>query len=325
VVGPDGVTHSATIDVSRERLEALATTVRAAVDEVVSAGTSQPTTALNGPLRELDRLLIAPLAGWLPSAADTPVVIVPHGPLALVPFAALRDESGRSLLERHVLSFAPSASVFTYTRDKHRRDAGVSGQRALVVVDPTPPVESGLEPLPYAREEGQRVAAQLGRRGVLLLAGGDATEAAVKRESGAFPILHFATHGLVAPDHPLASSLMFAAGSGEDGYLRVDEIFNLDLAADLVVLSGCSTGLGKLTGDGIVGLTRAFLYAGTPTVVVSQWNVSDRATSQLMVRFYAELGRGRSKAQALRAAALVVRRQFAHPAYWAAFEVVGEP
>ena len=332
VVGPDGVTHSATIDVSRERLEALATTVRTAVDEVVKAGTArpttaiQPTTALNGPLGELDRLLIAPLARWLPTSPDTPVVIIPHGPLALIPFAALRDESGRSLIERHVLSFAPAASVFTYTRDKHRRDAGLTPQRALVVADPTPPEGSGLEGLPYAREEGRRVAAQLGRRGVVrLLVGGDATEAAVKRESGAFSILHFATHGLVAPDHPLASSLVFGAGSGEDGYLRVDEIFSLDLTADLVVLSGCSTGLGKLTGDGIVGLTRAFLYAGTPTVVVSQWNVSDRATSQLMDLFYAELGRGTSKAQALRAAALAVRRQFPHPAYWAAFEVVGEP
>jgi CHAT domain-containing protein len=338
VVGPDGVTRSATVDVSRERLEALATTVRTAVDEVVKNGTAQPTTKLptkpttklNAPLGELDQLLIAPLARWLPTSPDSPVVIVPHGPLALVPFAALRDESGRSLLERHVLSFAPAASVFAYTRDKHVARAtpvslgAVTGQRALVVADPTPPEGSSLDRLPYAREEGQRVAAQLGR-GVRLLVGGDATEAAVKRESGAFQILHFATHGLVAPDHPLASSLVFAAGSGEDGYLRVDEIFNLDLTADLVVLSGCSTGLGKLTGDGIVGLTRAFLYAGTPTVVVSQWNVSDRATSQLMVRFYAELGRGASKAQALRTAALAVRRQFPHPAYWAAFEVVGEP
>jgi CHAT domain-containing protein len=332
VVGTDGVTHSATIEVSRERLETLATAVRTAVDEVVKAGTARPatgltrpTTGLNGALNELDRLLIAPLARWLPASPDEPVAIIPHGPLALVPFAALRDESGRSLIERHVLSFAPAASVFSYTRDKHHRDAGATGRRALVVADPTPPEGSGLEPLPYAREEGRRVAARLGRRGVRLLVGGDATEAAVKREAGDFPILHFATHGLVAPDHPLASSLMFGAGSGEDGYLRVDEIFSLDLTADLVVLSGCSTGLGKLTGDGIVGLTRAFLYAGTPTVVVSQWNVSDRATSQLMDQFYSELGRGASKAQALRAAALAVRRQLPHPAYWAAFEVVGEP
>jgi CHAT domain-containing protein/tetratricopeptide (TPR) repeat protein len=332
VVGPGGVTHSATTDVSREHLEALATAVRTAVDEVVNAGTARPATgptqamiSLNGSLRELDQLLIAPLARWLPPSPDTPVVIIPHGPLALVPFAALRDESGRSLLDRHVLSFAPAASVFTYTRDKHSADAGVTGQRALVVADPAPPEGSGLEPLPYAREEGRRVASQLGRPGVRLLVGGDATEAAVKRESGAFSILHFATHGLVAPDQPLASSLVFGAGSGEDGYLRVDEIFSLDLTADLVVLSGCSTGLGKLTGDGIVGLTRAFLYAGTPTVVVSQWNVSDRATSRLMVRFYAELGRGASRAQALRTAALAVKRQFPHPAFWAAFEVVGEP
>jgi CHAT domain-containing protein len=325
VVGPDGVTHGFTIDVDRADLEALATTVRSAVDEAIKKGTTRPTAALNASLRELDRLLIAPLDTWLPTSPDTPVVIIPHGPLALVPFAALQDESARSLLERHVLSFAPAASVFTYTRDKHRRDVGMAGRRALVVADPVPPEGSGLEPLPFAREEGRRVAARIGPPGVRLLVGGDATEAAVKRDSAEFSILHFATHGLVAPDHPLASSLTFGAGSGEDGYLRVDEIFSLDLTADLVVLSGCSTGLGRLTGDGIVGLTRAFLYAGTPTVVVSQWNVSDRATSRLMDRFYAELGRGASKAQALRTAALAVRRLFPHPAYWAAFQLVGEP
>jgi len=99
----------------------------------------------------------------------------------------------------------------------------------------------------------------------------------------------------------------------------------MDLAADLVVLSGCSTGLGRLTGDGILGLTRAFLYAGTPTVIVSQWNVSDRATAVLMDRFYAELGRGRTKGQALRAAALATRARYPTPASWAAFELVGEP
>ena len=160
---------------------------------------------------------------------------------------------------------------------------------------------------------------------VRLSIGKDASEAMVKREAGKYDVLHFATHGLVAPERPLTSSIVLGADAGEDGYLRVDETFNLDLSAELVVLSGCSTGLGKLTGDGIVGLTRAFLYAGTPTVMVSQWNVSDRATSALMDRFYLEWRRGASKAQALRTAMLAVRKQFPNPAFWAAFEVVGEP
>ena len=182
---------------------------------------------------------------------------------------------GRPLIERHVLSFAPAAAVFAYTETKHLAASAARDRGVLVVADPTPPPGSGLERLPWARQEGQRVARRLRNRPVRLLAGSDASEAAVKREAGAYSILHFATHGLISPERPLASSLALGAGAGEDGYLRVDEIFNLELAADLVVLSGCSTGLGKLTGDGIVGLTRAFLYAGTPTVIVSQWNVSD--------------------------------------------------
>jgi CHAT domain-containing protein len=310
--------------VSRKRLETLASAVRSAIDSAVEAGTGRRPASIGEPLRELDRLLIEPIASWLPASPEQPVIVVPHGPLALVPFAALEGPAGRPLIERHALAFAPAASVFEYTRDKRRRTGDLAARRALIVADPLPPEGSELERLPWAREEGRRVAARM-RGGVRLLEGGDATEAAVKREAGAYDILHFATHGLVAPERPLASSLMFSAGAGEDGYLRVDEIFNLDLSAELVVLSGCSTGLGKLTGDGIVGLTRAFLYAGTPAVVVSQWNVSDRATSQLMDRFYGELSRGASRAEALRTAALAVRKQFHHPAFWAAFQLVGEP
>ena len=155
--------------------------------------------------------------------------------------------------------------------------------------------------MPGAREEGRRVAARLGRD-VTLLTGAAASEAAVKRLAGDQRILHFATHGLVSAERPLASSLMLASGDGEDGYLRVDEILSLPLAADLVVLSGCSTGLGRLSGDGIVGLSRAFIYAGTPAVVVSQWDVSDRATAYLMDQFYRSLQLGRGTADALRTA-----------------------
>jgi CHAT domain-containing protein len=132
-------------------------------------------------------------------------------------------------------------------------------------------------------------------------------------------------HGLVRDDRPWDSALVLAPGDGEDGWLRVSEVFDLTLAADLVVLSGCSTGAGKLSGDGILGLGRAFIYAGTPSVLVSQWDVSDVATASLMERFYAELHAGRTKAQALRAAQLAARKRFRHPALWAAFVLIGEP
>ena len=132
-------------------------------------------------------------------------------------------------------------------------------------------------------------------------------------------------HGLIDDARPLDSALLLAGGGGEDGTLRVAEAFGLSLDADLVVLSGCSTGLGRVTGDGILGLARAFLYAGTPSVVVSQWDVSDRATAFLMDRFYAGIKAGRGKARSLRAAQLATRARFPHPALWAAFSLVGEP
>jgi CHAT domain-containing protein/tetratricopeptide (TPR) repeat protein len=323
VVEPDGVIHSTSVDVTRERLESLTRAVRRGVDR--SDGSAPgPAGNVRAPVRELDRLLIAPVAAWLPASWKTTVVIVPHGPLALLPFAALEDSAGRALIERHVLAFAPAASVYSYTREK-RQPAAVKTRGALIIADPTPPADSGIARLPGARDEGRRIARRLRAGPVRLLIGNEATEAAVKRDAGTYAVLHFATHGLVAPERPLASSIVLSADEKNDGYLRVDEIFGLDLSADLVVLSGCSSGLGRLTGDGIVGLTRAFLYAGTPTVVVSQWNVSDRATAVLMDRFYAELAQGHSKAEALRAAALSTRRLFPHPSFWAAFELVGEP
>jgi CHAT domain-containing protein len=134
-----------------------------------------------------------------------------------------------------------------------------------------------------------------------------------------------ASHRRPSGEAPWESALILSAGEGEDGWLKASEAFALDLRADLVVLSGCSTGLGSMSGDGILGLARAFLYAGTPSVVVSQWDVSDVATAFLMDRFYAELALGRGKAHALRAAQLQTWKRYPHPALWAAFSLVGEP
>jgi CHAT domain-containing protein len=130
---------------------------------------------------------------------------------------------------------------------------------------------------------------------------------------------------LIRDDRPWESALILTPGDGEDGWFKVPEIFGLDLRAELVTLSGCSTGLGKISGDGIVGLARALIYAGTPSVLVSQWDVSDVSTAYLMERFYAEMAAGKGKARALRAAQLAALKRYPHPALWAAFTMVGEP
>lgn len=323
VVSPAGDIHVATIEAGRARLDQLTGTVRGAIEAADAAALRQP-GRLSPQLRELDHLLIAPLNRWLPASPNALVVVIPSGSLAVLPFAAFEDARGIPLVARHTLAFAPAISVYRYTPAK-RRAIGSDTRGVLVVADPTPPPGSGIASLPGAREEGRRVATRLGPVGVTLLSGAAASEASVKRLAGDQGILHFATHGLVSAERPLASSLMLTAGDGEDGYLRVDEIFSLPLAANLVVLSGCSTGMGRLSGDGIVGLSRAFIYAGTPAVLVSQWDVSDRATAYLMDQFYRGLRLGRGTAASLRSAQLATRHQFLHPALWAGFVLTGEP
>jgi CHAT domain-containing protein len=318
VVAPDGAVHAVRREADRARLSERVQRVREGLEAAKPA--SRPSRRLAGELEELGRLLVAPIEAWLPGDPERLVVLVPHGPIALVPFAALPDGRGRPFVARHAFALAPAASVFRYTASK----SGASSRRSLVVADPAVPKGSGLNPLPGAEREAARVAARLGR-GSVVLTGKRATEAEIKRAAPEESVLHFATHGLISEGRPLDSALVLAEGDGEDGYLRVDEIFGLDLHADLVVLSGCRTGLGKLSGDGILGFTRAFLYAGTPSIVVSQWDVSDRATADLMDRFYAAWRAGRGKAVALREAELAVRRRDPNPAVWAAFVLVGEP
>jgi CHAT domain-containing protein len=144
--------------------------------------------------------------------------------------------------------------------------------------------------------------------------------------------VHFATHGYVDTENPVLSSLVLSLvneqGNPQEGFLRTNEIYNLKLPAELVVLSACQTGLGKqVRGEGLIGLTRAFMYAGAKRVVVSLWNVNDEATSELMSKFYLGMWkRGLSSSEALRQAQLAMskQKQWGAPYYWAAFLQQGE-
>jgi len=147
-----------------------------------------------------------------------------------------------------------------------------------------------------------------------------------------YRIIHFATHGLLNSQHPELSgvvlSLVDEEGRSQDGFLRLHDIYNLKLGADLVVLSACKTGLGKdIKGEGLVGLTRGFLYAGAPRVVASLWKVDDRATAELMKLFYQRMLRdGLRPAAALRRAQIDIQKlpRWAAPYYWAGFTLQGE-
>jgi CHAT domain-containing protein len=198
-----------------------------------------------------------------------------------------------------------------------------------------------LQRLAHSRDEVTRIASLYPRESADLLLGKDATEENLKADGrlGRYRIIHLAAHGLLNESRPQFSGLVVslpqaspAAGErapSEDGLVQVYEIFNMKLNADLVVLSACETGLGQeIRGEGVVGLTRAFLYAGTPAVVVSLWKVADASTAELMVRFHERLqGGDSSPSEALRRAQLhlIDETGFAHPYFWAPFVLVGKP
>ena len=153
----------------------------------------------------------------------------------------------------------------------------------------------------------------------------DATEAKAKKLLPTVGIIHFATHGELSETDPLSSAVLLVPGEGEDGRLEVREVFGLDLHAKLVVLSACETGLGKLSrGDEVVGLQRAFLYAGTPAVVTTLWKVDDKATYDLIRAFYTRLEKV-GTVEALRQAQLETIATYPHPYQWAAFNLTGAP
>jgi len=157
---------------------------------------------------------------------------------------------------------------------------------------------------------------------------------ATRTDLSQYRIVHFATHGFLNSRHPELSgivlSLVDETGRDQDGFLRAHEIYDLKIPAELVVLSGCRTGLGKeIRGEGLIGLTRAFMHAGAARVMVSLWDVNDEATAELMTRFYGRLlGREKlSPAAALRAAQVSMARdkRWSSPYFWAGFTLQGEP
>ena len=244
------------------------------------------------------------------------LLIVPHDVLHYVPFPALRSPEGRWLVEDYTLATLPSASVMKFLGDKEA--AAAAG--ALVVGNPGTGAASRL---PFAEREAYAVGERF--PGATVLVREAATEGRVKARIGTAGLLHFATHAELREDDPLSSALLLVPDSAEDGRLEVREIFRLDLKARLVVLSACDTGLGRLSrGDELVGLQRAFLYAGTPAVVTTLWKVDDRASFVLMREFYDHLAT-RGPAIALQRAQLATLTAFPHPYGWAAFSLTAIP
>jgi CHAT domain-containing protein len=284
--------------------------------------------------RELYRLLIEPVETYLPSREGSRITIIPNGPLFALPFAGLRDAHGRYLLERYTLEYSPSISVLKFTG---ARPEANSIPHFLLIGDPAGMQKLDLPPLPGSRKEVAEVARQLPSDRVSVLTGEDARLDAVRSTAARSAVIHFATHGIVDDKHPFESFLALS-----DGKLTTRDVYGLNLTADLIFLSACRTGMGKVSGDGVLGFTRAFLYAGTRSVVATLWDVADEPTASLVENFYKGLIHGGDKAQALRSAQLSVLAQLRagrmkvatplgpltlpeNPVFWASFVLIGEP
>lgn len=300
---------------TREGLQGLALELGALEDEVRAlreALEDEKSDRWRAPAQALHARLVKPLAAAL--GGRTRLIVVAHGALHYLPFAALHD-GNEYLLDRHALRFLPSASVVKYLRGTRVQKPGG------ILAFGNPDLGDPRLDLRFAQEEALAVAGMVPQSRALVRR--EATETALREYAAGFTYLHFATHGEFKAEAPLESALLLSKDERSDGLLTVGKLYSMRLDSDLVTLSACETGLGKVaSGDDVVGLTRGFLYAGASSIVASLWKVDDQATAELMNAFYRGLAE-KDKRQALREAQLAARQKFPHPYYWAAFQLTG--
>jgi CHAT domain-containing protein len=277
--------------------------------------------------------LIKPIADLLPTNPESHVIFIPQGELFLIPFPALQDEAGKYLIEKHTILTAPSIQALDLTRQARQKLSQPATSELLVVGNPTMPTlqlnpnepPKPLAPLPGAEQEARAIAQLLNTQALI---GSAATESVIVQQLPQARRIHLATHGLLdeikSLNLEIPGAIALAPGNSQDGLLTSEEILKLKLNAELVVLSACDTGQGKITGDGVIGLSRAFISAGVPSVVVSLWAVPDDSTANLMTEFYRQMQQNPDKAQALRSAMLTTLQQHPDPREWAAFTLIGE-
>ena len=340
---------------ARKDIEDQVAAYRKLLNHKVSALTVKTDLAeYNAASLKLYRSIFEPLEQSL--GGSRKLIIAPDGALAYLPFETLSSSNNNRrqlLVERFQITYVPSASALATlsarTREKTTTRKGLIAfgdplynidiNSPKVAGDPTPGVdpnhqERGFDftQLPYTRYEVESISKLFANDQSKVYLGVDANEEVVKTAKlDQYRYLHFATHALVDDRVPGRSGIVLSlTNTGkEDGILQVGEIMRLRLNAEQVTLSACSTALGRFfEGEGIVGLTRGFLYAGADSVVVSLWNVSDTATAELMRAFYTNLNRGLPRGEALRQAKLKMVRarnlEWTHPYFWAPFVLVGK-
>jgi CHAT domain-containing protein len=333
VVTPDGTIAHRAVKVSAPQLSRL-------VERTWNL--REPMTTGATAYRQLYDLLIKPIDGVLTAARTSRLTVVPHQSLFRLSFAALHGADGAFLLERYAIHYVPSMTAASALAST----PASSDRSSLVVMSPELGNErvtrEGLPTLPGARAEGAAVARELATPAANMLSGAGASDDAVRSRIGRARVLHFATHAVASDAQPMDSYLALARSGqpGSDGRLTAEEVYGLSIDADLVVLSGCRTASGEVTGDGVVGLSRAFFAAGAPAVVASLWDLPDVAGREILPAFYRSWKRSGDKAAALRDAQLRLLARLRtgrftvdtpagpiaippHPAIWASLVLIG--
>jgi CHAT domain-containing protein/tetratricopeptide (TPR) repeat protein len=245
------------------------------------------------------------------------VYIVPHGILHYLPFQTLMCNANY-LIEKFQIGYIPSATALKYVLAKRKE------KPANLLALGNPELNIPQMQLPFAEKEVQGIKAIYPATRILIRE--DASEANFKQQAGAHGIVHVASHGEFNSNTPLLSCLRLCPGNGEDGRLETREIFGLNLDAYLVTLSACNTAIGKLTkGDDVVGLTRAFIFAGASSILGTIWSVNDESTSIFMNHFYENL-KEMDKLKSLQQAqiAMIRSEKYRHPFHWAGFQLIGD-
>jgi CHAT domain-containing protein len=289
-------------------------------------------------LQKLHQLLIEPITDLLPQKPEKAVIFIPQGELFTVPFAALKDKEGKYLIEKHTISTAPSIQALDLLYQRKNKVKGeqsftptnIRGDELLIVGNPTAPktpLNTGKEickvpPLPGTEKEAKNIAEMFKTQPLI---GDAATETTIVEKMPQARIIHLATYTLPndCTEENSPGVIALASSQRDDGWLKTEEIQNMKLKADLVVLTGCDTALGKITGDGVIGLSRAFLGAGADSVIGSLWAVDDIAMAFLITEFYGNLSKNTVKAGALRQAMLETMKKYPNPQDWAAFTLIG--
>lgn len=288
--------------------------------------------------QKLYELLLKPAEAEL--RGRTKLVIVPDSTLWDMPFQTLVNGANRFLVEDAAISYAPSLTVLrAMTKRRKIEAAHASPPTLLAFGNPLVGSETSkraaltlrdgkLEPLPEAEQEVKALGRLYGASRSKVYIGAEAREDRVKSEATGAKILHFATHGILNNASPMYSHLALAnGGAGEDGLLEAWELMQMELHADLAVLSACESARGRVgAGEGMVGFSWAMFVAGVPSTVVSQWKVESAGTRVLMVNFHRALISSGAKSAALRQAALKVMKnpKTSHPFYWGGFVLVGD-